>query len=133
MVAEIKSHQVSWGDCLSCDLHKPEHAMLHNCNNFFTVSLSSDSTDKLSARQCCVNIKKLCKTRTALCLDLYGFFHFLTSTPYGTVRPMPPRKRIVPEPRHILLIQGSQPSKQFLCSALGDQMARKLQLFDRRQ
>lgn len=50
MVAEIKSHQVSWGDCLSCDLHKPEHAMLHNCDNFFTVSLSLDSTDKLSAK-----------------------------------------------------------------------------------
>ena len=58
MIAEIKSHQVNWGDCLSCNLHKPERAMLYNCDNFFTVSLSLGSTDRLSARQCCVNIKK---------------------------------------------------------------------------
>ena len=56
MIAEIKSHQVSWGDCLVCDLHKPERAMLHNYDDFFTVSLSLGSSDRLSARQCCVNI-----------------------------------------------------------------------------
>lgn len=74
MVAEIKSHQVSWGDCLSCDLHKPEHAMLHNCDNFFTVSLSLDSTDKLSAKAMLCQYLKNCAKEERLCVSISTAF-----------------------------------------------------------